>query len=48
MRRRAADLRRRLVLTQTFIDDLAEQVVVRPAQIFDFGDEFGPRLVDAA
>src|SRR5690242_17079161 len=38
VRHRAADIRRRLVLPQTFIDDLAQQVVLRPGQVFDFGD----------
>ena len=46
--RRAADFRRRLVLPQTFIDSLAQQVVLRPAQEFDFCDEFGPHPMHAA
>ena len=46
--RRAAGLRRRLVLPQPVIDDLAQQIVVRPGQVFDFSDEFGPHPVDTA
>ena len=42
VRHRPAYFRRRLVLSQTFIHDLAQQVVLRPGQVFDFGDQFGP------
>jgi hypothetical protein len=48
VRHRAADIRRRLVLPQTFIDDLAQQVVLRPGQVFDFGNEFGPHPMHPA
>jgi len=44
----AADLRRRLVLAQTLVDDLAQPVVVRPGQVFDFGHEFGLHPMHAA
>src|SRR5207247_1876339 len=46
--RRAVDFHSRLVLPQTFVDDLAQKVVLRPAQEFDFGDEFGPHPMHAA
>jgi len=42
MRHFAPHLFRRLVLTQAFIDDLAQQIVLRPGEKFRLGDEFGP------
>ena len=39
MRRTTAHLGRRLVLAQTFVDDLAQQVFIRPGQILDLGDQ---------
>jgi len=47
-RRAAVDLGRRLVLAQTLIDDLAQQIVLRPGQVFDLGNEFGPHPMRAA
>ena len=38
-RHRAADFGRRLVLAQALVNDLPQQVVVRPGEIFDFGDQ---------
>jgi len=38
----AADLSRRLVLAQTLINYLPQQVVASPGQIFDFGGELRP------
>jgi hypothetical protein len=36
-------LGRRLVLAQTFVNNLQQQIVVGPGEmIFDFGDQFGP------
>jgi hypothetical protein len=34
-----ADLSGRLVFAQHFIDDLSEQVLIRPGQIFEFGKQ---------
>ena len=48
MRQRAADLGCRLVFAQAFIDDLAQQVVLRLSQIFDLGDKLGPHPMYAA
>ena len=48
MRHGAADLGRRFVFAQTFIDDLAQQIVVGPGQVFDFGDEFRAHPMHAA
>jgi hypothetical protein len=45
---RAADLGRRLVLAQPSVDDLAQQVVIGPGQVFDFGDQFGSHPMHAA
>ena len=42
MRHFAPHLFRRLVLTQAFIDDLAQQIVLRPGEKFHLGDELGP------
>ena len=42
VRHRAAYFRRRLVLSQALIDDLAEQIVFRPGEKFHLGDELGP------
>jgi hypothetical protein len=39
---------RRLVLAQALVDDLAQQVVVRPSEKFDLGDDLGPRPRHAA
>jgi hypothetical protein len=38
VRHGTANFRGRLILAQPFIDDLAEQVVIGPGQIFDLGD----------
>jgi hypothetical protein len=50
VRRRAADFGRRVVLAQTLIDHLAQQIVVGPSEIFHLGDELGryPMPSDAA
>jgi hypothetical protein len=48
MRHVTGDLRRWLVLAQLFIDDLAQEIVFRPAEEFDLGDNFGSHLMDAA
>jgi hypothetical protein len=42
VRRRTANLGRRLVLAQAFIDDLAQQIIFRPGEEFHFGDQLGP------
>jgi hypothetical protein len=47
MRHRTAHVGRRLVLAQTFIDDLAQQIVAGPAEIFDFDDELGSHPMHA-
>ena len=36
MRYRTADVRRRLVLPQAFVDNLTQQVVLRPGQVIHF------------
>src|SRR5271163_4266273 len=41
MRHRTAHLTRRLVLAQTLVDDLTQQIVVGPGQIFHLGDDLG-------
>jgi hypothetical protein len=41
VRHRAADLGRRLVLAQTLIDHLAQQIVIGPGQKLDLGDQLG-------
>jgi hypothetical protein len=41
MRDLAPHFPRRLVLAQPLIDDLAQQVVLRPGEKFDLGDELG-------
>ena len=46
--RLAADLGGRLVFAQPLVDDLAQQVVVGPGQVFDFGDKIGPHPMHAA
>jgi hypothetical protein len=33
---------------QAFVDDLAEQVIPRSGQEFDFGDKLGPHPMDPA
>ena len=48
MRYQAAYVYRRLVLAQAFIDDLAQQVVLRPAQVLFLRDQLGPHPMDAA
>jgi hypothetical protein len=48
MRHRTAHLGRRLVLTQAFVNNLAQQVVVGPGEILDLGDQFGPHPMHAA
>jgi hypothetical protein len=40
MRPRTAHLGSRLVLAQSLIDDLAQQIVACPGEIFDLDDEF--------
>jgi hypothetical protein len=42
LRHRPAYLSRILVLSQTLIDDLTKQVVLRPSQVFDLDDKLGP------
>ena len=39
---------RRLVLTQAFLDDLAQQIVFGPAQELHLGDQLGPHPMHAA
>ena len=46
--RLAADLGGLLVFAQPLVDDLAQQVVVGPGQVFDFGDKIGPHPMHAA
>jgi hypothetical protein len=41
VRYRTADVCRRLVLPQPFIDDLAQQVVPGPGQVLHFRDQLG-------
>jgi hypothetical protein len=48
VRHGTADLRRRLVLAQPFVDDLTKQVILRPGQVFDFGDKLGTHPMHAA
>src|SRR5689334_5312111 len=48
VRRRTAHFGRRLVLAQTFIDDLTQQIVIGPGEIFHLGDELGPDPMRAA
>ena len=48
MRHQVPHLRCRLVLAQTLIDDLAQQIVIRPGQKFHLGDELGPHPMHAA
>jgi hypothetical protein len=48
MRHAVAQLGRRLVLTQSLIDELAQQIVFDPGEIFDLGDQFGPHPMHAA
>jgi hypothetical protein len=48
MRHVAADVVRRLVLAQAFIDDLAQQIVFGPGQEFHFGDDLGFHPMQAA
>jgi putative oxidoreductase len=48
MRHCAAHLRRRLVLAQTFVNHLPQQIVVGPGEIFDFGDQLGPHPMHTA
>ena len=42
VRYRTADVLRRFVLAQAFVDDLTQQIVLGPGQEFDLGDELGP------
>jgi hypothetical protein len=42
MRHRTPYLGRRLILSQSLIDHLPQQIVVGPGEIFDLGDELGP------
>src|SRR5207244_4261582 len=48
MRHLAPHLDGRLVLAQTLIDDLAQQVVAGPGEKFHLGDELGPYPMHAA
>ena len=48
VRYRKADVLRRFVLAQAFVDDLTQQIVLGPGQEFDLGDELGPYPMDAA
>ena len=48
MRRVAAHLGGRLVVAQTLIDDLAQQVVLGPGEKLDLGDELVAHPMDAA
>jgi hypothetical protein len=41
VRYRATDFCSWLVLAQPFIDDLPQQVIVSPSQVFDLDDSFG-------
>jgi hypothetical protein len=47
MRHRPADLGRGLVLAQSFVHNLAQQVLIGPSEKLDLGDEFGPDPMDA-
>jgi MlaC protein len=44
MRHRAADFGRRLVLAQALVNDLPQQVVVRPGEIFDISAIYADRF----
>ena len=44
----AADVLRRLVLAQPFIDDLAQKIVLGPGEVFHFRHQFRPHPVDPA
>ena len=46
VRYRTANVGSGLVLAQPFIDDLAQQVVLGPGEVFHFRDQFGPDPVD--
>ena len=48
MRHLAAHLGRGLVLPQSFIDHLAQQIVIGPGEKLDLGDELRPYPMDAA
>jgi hypothetical protein len=48
VRYRTADVRGGLVLAQAFVNDLAQQVVLGPREVFHFRDQLGPHPVDAA
>jgi len=48
MRHRAPHLGRRLVLAQSLIDDLAQQIVVGPGQKLDLGHQLRPHPMHAA
>ena len=48
IRHRTAHVGRVLVLPHTLVDYLAEQVIIRPSQVFDLDDEFGTYPVHAA
>ena len=48
MRHRTAHFGRRLVLAQTLVSHLAQQIVVGPGEIFDFRDKLGPHPMHAA
>jgi hypothetical protein len=48
MRHRPARFGRRLILAQTFLDDLAQQIVIGPGQELDLGHQLGPHPMHAA
>jgi len=48
LRRLTPHLRSRLVLSQTKIDDLPQQIIVGPGQEFDFGNKLRLHPVDTA
>jgi hypothetical protein len=48
MRHRPAHFGRRLILAQTFVDDLAQQIVIGPGQELDLGHQLGSHPMHAA
>src|SRR5271155_3790801 len=48
LRHRPTYLSRFLVLPQTLVNDLPKQVIVRPSQVFDLGNELGANPMHAA
>jgi hypothetical protein len=42
------DVRCPLIFPQTFVNDLAQQVVFSSGQVFDLSDELGPHPIHAA